>query len=209
MFPDYGRNVAKLVESVRKIEDRAERTRAAEKVVTVMGQINPKVRETGNWRLKMWEHLMMMVNWELDVDVPEGVQRQASMAFRPEKVAYPAGRIMFKHYGQFLQGMIAKAVEMPEGEERDTLVGEIASQMKRMYLKWNRDTVNDDLIRMQLDRLSGGKIVLPEDFRFVETKRLLQEMRDESGAKRNMVGMQPNRGPMQQRFKSNKKRKRK
>lgn len=178
MFPDYGRNVAKLVESLKDIEDREERTRACDQVVTIMGQLNPKAKENSNWRIRAWEHLMMMSEWKLDVDIPEGVQREATMDFKPQRVNYQEGKIAFKHYGHFLEEMIRVVSEMPEGEERDELVLEVSAQMKRMYLLWNRDTVNDDLIRHQLERLSEGRIVLPEGFQFEETRKILNDMKD-------------------------------
>ena len=190
MFPDYGRNIVKLVEAVKGIEDRAERTAAAEQVVTIMGQINPKAKDTGNWRLKVWEHLMLMSNWELDVDVPEGVQKEASTEFRPKPVNYPDGKIVFKHYGHFLEEMISVVKEMPEGEERDELIREIAAQMKRMYLVWNRDTVNDELIRIQLERLSDGQIALPEDFSFEETRKILADLKADEIAKKQQKPQQ-------------------
>lgn len=194
-FPDYGRNLLKLVEAVKGIEDRQKRTAAAEQVVTIMGQLNPKAKEAGNWRLRAWEHLMMMVDWQLDVDVPEGVHREATTQFVPQKVEYPTSDITFKHYGHFLEQMVGVAAEMPEGEDRNEMVRLVAQQMKRMYLMWNRDTVNDDLIRQQIERLSQGKLVLPDDFKFEETRKLLAEMRVEESQR------------MQQRNKSKKKKK--
>lgn len=182
-FPDYGRNVVKLVEAIKGIEDRATRTAAAEQVVAIMGQLNPKTKETGNWRLRVWEHLMLMSNWELDVDVPAGVHKEATTDFKPRKVGYSDGQITFRHYGRFLEEMINVVKDMPEGEEREELVKEIAMHMKRMYLMWNRDTVNDELIVKQLDRLSRSGIQLPEEFRFDETKKILAEMKVEESAK--------------------------
>ena len=175
MFSDYGRNVYKLIDYVKKIESKEDRTRAANTIVNVMAQVCPKAKEGINWHLKLWEHLMLMSNWELDVDVPEGVSRQASMVYKPNKVKYNDAKIHFRHYGRFLEEMILKVVEMPEGEEKTELISEIAQTMKRQYLTWNRNTVNDDLIREQLYKLSGGKIELGQDFQFMETKKILSD----------------------------------
>lgn len=175
MFSDYGRNVYKLIDYVKRIESREDRTKAANTVVSIMAQVCPKAREGANWHLKLWEHLMIMSNWELDVDVPEGVSRHASMMYKPDKIKYNEGRIHFRHYGRFLEEMIRKVVDMPEGEEKSELIREIAHTMKRQYLIWNRDTVNDNLIRDQLARLSGGKIVLDDSFQFMETKKILAD----------------------------------
>lgn len=183
LFPDYGRNVLKLVEAVKGIEDRAERTAAAEQLVTIMGQLNPKAKDAGNWRLKVWEHLMLLSKGELDVDMPEGVRKEATTDFKPEHISYPKSKITFKHYGRFLEEMVNVVKSMPAGEERDELVKEVAAHMKRMYLTWNRDTVNDELIKIQLEKLSNGEISLAEDFVFEETKKVLAEIRDDLGGK--------------------------
>ncbi|MBU1368694.1 MAG: DUF4290 domain-containing protein, partial [Bacteroidetes bacterium] len=49
----------------------------------------------------------------------------------------------------------------------------IANQMKKDYLNWNRETVNDNIILMELERVSEGALTLPEDTRLIAPTEVL------------------------------------
>ena len=119
---------------------------------------------------------MLMSDYELDVDSPYPVVREEAVAFHPEKIEYSDSKIRYRHYGRALEDMIRAVAEMPEGEEKSLLSQQIAHTMKRQYLQWNRDSVDDNLIREQLDELSGGRITLPPDFQFRDSKIYLDAM---------------------------------
>ena len=102
---------------------------------------------------------------------------------------YSDSAIRYRHYGRALEDMIRAVAEMPEGEEKNVLAQQIAHTMKRQYLQWNRDSVDDDLIREQLNELSGGRITLPPDFQFRDSKIYIDAMaavaaKKESNAKK-------------------------
>ena len=138
---DYGRNVCKLIDYAKTIADRDERTQMAHLIVEVMSQVNPKVKERTDYRHTLWDHLMEMSRYELDVDSPYPITHEED-----EKLI------------------------MPEGEEKSLLSQQIAHTMKRQYLQWNRDSVDDQLIVEQLTELSEGRIKLPEGFQFHDSK---------------------------------------
>ncbi len=171
---DYGRNVSKMIAYAKTLEDRDERTRLARLIVEVMGQVNPKVRERADYRHILWDHLMLMADYDLDVDVPYEVKRAEEVEMKPHRLEYSDGKIEFRHYGRALEDMVKAAAEMPEGEERRVLTEQLAHTMKRLYLQWNRDSVDDDVIVEQLDQLSGGRLKLPEGFRFKDAKFYLE-----------------------------------
>ena len=50
-----------------------------------------------------------------------------------------------------------------QGSEREIMTGMIANQMKKSYVNWNRDSVENKLIFKQLEQLSNGKLSLPKD----------------------------------------------
>lgn len=168
---DYGRNVYKLVQYAKGIEDRGRRTQVAEAIVNVMAQVNPHVRDHVDYRRRLWDHLMVLAGGELDVDTPFEVSHDPSLRFSPKKLDYSDGNIRYRHYGRILERMIEKVSGMAEGEERTVLEAQLAEALKRNYLAWNRDSVDDDVIIDQMERVSGGKIhiaagteiVLPAD----------------------------------------------
>lgn len=186
---DYGRNVIKMIAYAKTIEDRAERTRMAYLIVETMALVNPKVKERTDYRHMLWDHLMMMADYDLDVDSPYPVVRREEVVQQPHRLEYSDSKIRYRHYGRALEDMIRAVAEMPESEEKTILAQQIAHTMKRQYLQWNRDSVDDNLIREQLDELSGGRITLPADFQFRDSKIYLDAMaavaaKKESNAKK-------------------------
>ncbi len=173
---DYGRNVCKMIAYAKTIEDRAERTKMANIIVDTMAMVDPKAKERTDFRHMLWDHLMMMADFDLDVDCPYEIKREETEALHPKALQYSDSKIHYRHYGRALEGMIEAVAEMPEGEEKSLLAQQIAHTMKRQYLQWNRDSVDDDLIREQLNELSGGRITLPDDFQFRDSKIYLEAM---------------------------------
>lgn len=173
---DYGRNVDKLIAYAKTLADRRERTRMANIIVDTMAMVNPKIKERTDYRHILWDHLMLMSDFELDVDCPYPVERPESVEMHPHPLACREGGIRYRHYGRALEDMIRAVAEMPEGREKSLLAQQIAHTMKRQYLQWNRDSVDDDLIRQQLDELSGGRITLPDDFQFRDSRIYLEAM---------------------------------
>ena len=173
---DYGRSVYKMIDYAKTLPTRHERTQMAHIIVSTMAIVNPKVKDRIDYKRVLWDHLLFMADYELDVDCPYPINRQEESGRKPNQLHYADGNIRFRHYGRALENIIVAAAEMPEGEERTLLIEQIAHTMKRQYLQWNRDSVDDDLIREQLTKLSGGRIVLPETFQFRDSKIYLDAM---------------------------------
>ncbi len=173
---DYGRHVAKLVDYCKTIGNREERTAMANAIVDVMAHVNPKIKERAEYKHILWDHLMMLAHYELDVDCPYEISHEEVENLHPQPLHYREGGIRYRHYGRALEDMIRAVAEMPESEERSLLTEQIAHAMKRQYLQWNRDTVDDTLIADQLVEISDGRLRLPEDFQFRDTKEYTAAM---------------------------------
>ena len=180
---DYGRNVLKLVEYTKQLEKREERTAMANVIIDVMAHLNPKIKERTDYKHILWDHLMMLADYGLDVDCPYEINRDETGTFHPHALGYSEGQIRYRHYGRTLEGLIKAVAEMPLSEERTLLTGQIAHAMKRQYLQWNRDTVDDDVITSQLTSLSEGQLHLPDDFRYTDTRDVLSNMVSAQGNK--------------------------
>ena len=177
---EYGRNIQKLVEDCVKIEDRKERTRTAYAVVRIMSDVvnskensNETNRNNEDFWNKLWDHLFIMSDYQLDVDspFPKPVPDTSERVFI--KPSYNnKNKVRFRTYGVNMQNLIRKVSEYPENV-RQQYAPSLANYLKMMYLTYNRNSVNDQLIRHQLSELSNEKINLPEDFNFVNTKELL------------------------------------
>ncbi len=165
IIPEYGRNIQKMIGYALTIEDREERNRIAKAIVTVMGQLNPHLRDVTDFKHKLWDHLFFISDFKLDVDSPYPIPSAETMYRKPNKVAYPSNQIKFKHYGKTVEVMIEKAKLMEEGDMKDAFIATLANFMKMAYINWNRDSVSDELIIEHLRMLSGGALVLKDNVR--------------------------------------------
>jgi len=179
---DYGRNIYKLIEYTKNVEDRDKRNLMASVIVDIMSQISPESKDVQDYKRKYWVHLMILSNWELDVDVPYGITREETVEFKPHPISYSQGKVIYRHYGAVMEKMIRKVAEYPEGEERDELVRLMAHAMKRDYLLWNSDKVEDALVTFQLQKISGDKLQVPEDFEYFDYREYLKGTEDERRA---------------------------
>lgn len=170
---DYGRNIYKLIEKTKAIDDRERRNAMANTIINVMAQVNPQVKNDVEYKHKLWDHLMLMSNYELDVDCPYPISRENNIDFSPTPLKYKNHRIQYRHYGKVLEDLIEKIADYPEGEEKETLIELVAHQMKKSYLTWNRDTVNDELIFEQFELLTNGKLKLKDDFQLKSSKEYI------------------------------------
>lgn len=181
VLPEYGRNIQKMVNHVKSIEDREERNKAARTVIGVMGNLNPHLRDVQDFKHKLWDHLAVIADFDLDIDAPYELPKKGELDSAPNKVAYNQHSIRYKHYGRSIFLMIEKAVELEPGEEKDDLVRMIAYHMKKSYLTWNREAVSDEEILSDLKSLSGGKLEVSEDLKLPEAKELLSKGRKKKG----------------------------
>lgn len=173
VLPEYGRNIQKMVEHLLTIEDREERNRAARAVIAVMGNLNPHLRDVADFKHKLWDHLAIISDFKLDIDSPYETPTPELLAEKPKKIPYNQKPIRFKHYGHSIVLMIDKAVEMEDGEEKQDLVKMIAYHMKKSYLTWNREAVDDREILEDLATLSKNRLQLEPGTELPETRDIL------------------------------------
>ena len=185
ILPEYGRNVHKMVDHTISIQDREERNKAARTIISIMGNLNPHLRDYGDYKHKLWDHLAIISDFRLDIDSPYEKPEPAKLAEKPASIPYAQETIKFKHYGKYIRNMIHKAVEMEEGEEKNVLIALLANHMKKSYLTWNRENVSDEQIFNDFMELSQGKINLqPENLKLSETREILQKNRPKKRTQR-------------------------
>lgn len=156
-LPEYGRNFQNMVELIESVENKEERTKMAYILVKVMSNLLPSKHESYFDR-KMWDQLHIMSNFKLDVDSPYPAPSLEDVSRKPNKISYRDNLVRYRHYGRIIQSMVAKVAGMEEGEEKQECVHALANQMKKLYLIWNRDVVEDDLIINDLHGISSGDL---------------------------------------------------
>ena len=133
VLPEYGRNVQQMVDHCMTIEDKAERTRCANTIINIMGNLFPHLRDIEDFKHKLWDHLAIMSDFKLDIDYPYEIIKKENLHTVPESVPYQASPIKYRHYGKIMEEMLKKAESMPDGPERSALVSMLANHMKKLY----------------------------------------------------------------------------
>ncbi len=170
---EYGRNVQKMISHACSVEDRDERNKIAKSIVSIMAQMNPQIKQLSDYDKKLWSHMFIISDFKLDVDSPYPIPTEISVQEKPATVPYPNRNFKYKHYGNNIHLFIQKAKAMDEGPEKQAFSEAIANMMKKAYLNFNRDSVNDGIILKQLAELSDRKITLSEDFVLENTASIL------------------------------------
>jgi len=173
VIPEYGRNIQKMVEHAINTPDREERNKIANAIISVMGQLNPHLRDIADFKHKLWDHLFIISDYKLDVDSPYPVPEREEIMRKPEKMAYPKTDNRFKHYGKSVVNLINRAIEFPEGDEKEALIGVVVNLMKKSYLTFNQDSVDDAQILADLETLSKGKLKVSDKIHIVPTNEIL------------------------------------
>lgn len=161
-MPEYGRNVLKMVEDVKRIEDRTKRSEQARAVVRVMEILNPQVHSADNWEQKLWDHLYIMAGYDLDVDSPYPMPSLEQRKSRPEIIPLKKKPIKATHYGRNIESIIDLIASEPEGEMKTAMIRSLAMYMRQQYLIWNKDSVADTTIFSDIEKLSDYRIKVPE-----------------------------------------------
>ena len=162
IIPEYGRHIQKLVDHCVALETKEARDKMAKSIVDVMGNLQPHLRDVPDFKHKLWDQLYIMSDFQLDAESPYPYPSKEELQEKPEALAYPKSASRYRYYGNNIQTMIDIALSWEAGEKKEALVFTIANHMKKCYLNWNKDTVDDAVIFKHLYDLSDGKLDLRE-----------------------------------------------
>ncbi len=177
VLPEYGRNVQKMINHLHEIKDKEERNKAAKTIISIMQSMAPYGKDLGEYKRKLWDHMALISDFELDLDTPFDLPTRESRAVKPKQIPYNTNPIKKKHYGRGIELLIEYAIKLEEGEEKERLIELIANHMKRSFLTWNKNVVNDDTIFEDLKKLSQGKLKIKEGLSLTESRDILFKSR--------------------------------
>ena len=162
-LPEYGRSIQNMVDHALTIQDPAERQRCANTIINIMGGMFPHLRDVPDFKHKLWDHLAIMSDFKLEINFPYELIKKDNLSTKPDVINYPATRIRYRHYGRLVEKLIKEASAMPEGEEQQNLVALICNHMRKDYIAWNKDTVDDQKIAQDLHELSKGQLTMTDN----------------------------------------------
>lgn len=170
-LPEYGRSIQSMVDHALTIENRDERQLCAKTIINIMGNLYPHFRDMPEFTHKLWDHLAIMSDFQLDIDYPYELIQKDKLVTKPDKLPYPKKGVRYRHYGCLLEVLVQKACEFPEGDERDNLVALIANHMKKNYILWNKETIDEQKVANDLLEYSKGVLKLDSELTKLMEKR--------------------------------------
>lgn len=191
ILPEYGRHVQDMINYVASIPDREKRNEQIKAVIAVMGTLNPQLRDTPDFRHKLWDHVQIISDFKIDIDSPYPLPTKETIQARPEKVPLHTDKIRLACYGRNIQNMIDLIAQRQEDDEvKKYMIKVIASYMKQQYLIWNKDSVAEETIFQDIKFLSGGKVIVPEDVHIgsgmvAQPKALKNKNKNKKAVKKN------------------------
>ncbi|MFT5848859.1 DUF4290 domain-containing protein [Psychroserpens sp.] len=162
IIPEYGRHLQKMVNYAKELPTKEERNKVAKSIINVMGNMQPHLRDVPDFQHKLWDQLFIIANFELDADSPYPTTSKEELNERPKPLKYPQNFPKYRFYGNNIKTMVDVANTWEEGELKEALKYTIANHMKKCFLNWNKDTVEDYVVFNHLFELSDGKIDLKE-----------------------------------------------
>jgi hypothetical protein len=177
ILPEYGRNIQKMVEYIKTIEDRETRNAAAQEIINIMGNMNPHLRDINDFKHKLWDQIAQMAEFKLDIESPYPTPLKETFTSKPNRVPYTEGKLKYKYLGRIMQKLIKAATLIEDKEKQDELIRVITNHMKKLYVIWNKDTVEDSAIFDKLTELSAGKLLVEDGTRLIESKDLVNNKR--------------------------------
>lgn len=194
-IPEYGRNVQKMVDYLKTIEDRQKRNEQARAIIKVMETINPAVHHQDDYEHKLWDHLHIISGFDLDVDSPYPAPAPESLNQQPLPVPINKKPLKATHYGRNIESMIDLVAQKEDGDEKTAMIRTLAVYMRQQYLIWNKDTVSDETILQDIEKMSDYRIRIPEG---------LQLSKNGSEQHHSKQGNNQNKGKSNQRHKNGK-----
>ncbi|MBS1742591.1 MAG: DUF4290 domain-containing protein [Bacteroidetes bacterium] len=158
IMKEYGRHIQKMVEYLLTLEDREERQRNAYAVIELMGFLNPHLKNVEDFRHKLWDHLFLISDFQLDVDSPYPIPTRETLKAKPDVLSYPKKYPKFRHLGKNIEVVIDKALKEENPEKKQGFANAIAYYMKLTYSNWHKELVHDDSIQNELTTITDGEL---------------------------------------------------
>jgi hypothetical protein len=175
-LPEYGRNVQEMIAHVKTIATKEDRNKAASAIIDVMGALNPHLRDEDDYRHKLWTHLLIMADFDIDVDSPYALPDREVLMEKPEPLNYPKQKIRFGHYGANTENIVKIVANIENVDEREHHKLAMGNFMKKQFLAYASNSVDNHIIASQMKELSNGKLILDNPDELIHTNQVIKTM---------------------------------
>ena len=162
-LPEYGRHIHEMVDHLMTIQDRDDRNRQVKSVIAVMGNLNPLLRDSSEFAHKIWDHLFIMSDFQLDIDSPYPIPTAKTLAPIPNKLQYPTKKVKIKHYGKNIEKVLLELQNSENVNSVEVVVGNIAKYMRTKSYEYNQEHPSNEVIIKDIKKLSNNMIYVDEE----------------------------------------------
>ena len=160
--PEYGRNIQLLVDYAKTIKDPEELDRTVKAIIQIMGSMNPQLRDIPDFKHKLWDHLNIMADYELNIQSPYPTPEKEDLDTKPARLEYNDGELLYPEYGRIIEKLIKKAVSIKDPARRNELNRTISNHIKKTNLLWGKDMSDEDIFHILKD-ISHGKLEVQDN----------------------------------------------
>ena len=187
IIPEYGRHIHQMIDQAVALKDKEKRDKMVKAIIGVMGNLNPHLRDVPDFQHKLWAQLFIMSDFQLDVESPfDKPSKEVYEKRKPNKLDYPQNYPKYRFYGNNIKRMIDFAIEWDNHDLKEKLILTIANHMKKCFLNWNKEAVDDQVILDHLLDLSDGKLKVSEsDLPLTDSAEFLKTRPKNNGYKSN------------------------
>ena len=88
-------------------------------LISVMGNLNPHLRDVPDFQHMLWDQLFIISDFNLNVESPYDIPSREELAERPEPLSYPQNFPKYRFYGNNIKRMIDVAISWEDGEKKE------------------------------------------------------------------------------------------
>ena len=163
ILKEYGRNVQKLMEEIKIIDDKNRYTQKTYAIIKLLGILNTHAESLQ----KRWDDLFILSDYKSDIDSPYPIP------IKEEKnkkcyVSMPLIKdIKYKYYGRNIELVLNKIATLPTLKEQEERLVEIVKLMHRFSNTWHNDYINKERVIENIKQMLSDGIVL--DLSIIQT----------------------------------------
>lgn len=162
-LPEYGRHIQDMVDELMLIENREERNLRAKALIAILANIQHSSSEMPDFERKLWDHLFIISDFQLDVDSPYPKPTAVTVMPPPHKLEYPKGGIAMKHYGKNVRNVIRALERIKDRDTIDAVVYNLARYMRTKSFEFNQEHPDNTVIIKDIRKMANYDISVDEE----------------------------------------------
>ncbi len=111
IIPEYGRHIQKMINYASSRESKEDRNKLANAIISIMGNLQPHLRDVPDFQHKLWDQLFIMSDFKLDADSPFEKPSREVLEAKPDPLSYPQNFPKYSFYGNNIKIMIDEAIK--------------------------------------------------------------------------------------------------